>query len=107
MKTLENFDPSAPIPDLWTQFGGIAAKPLMVIRGENSKLLSAETAAKMKLLHPGMGNGDGEGAGSCADAVDGGAAGEDRGVSAVTAALQIAAQNTKPGSCLPGFALDR
>lgn len=54
LKTLESFDPSAPIPDLWTQFGGLAAQPLMVIRGENSKLLSAETVAKMKLLHPKM-----------------------------------------------------
>ena len=54
LKTLESFDPSAPIADLWTQFGGLAAQPLMVIRGENSKLLSAGTVAKMKLLHPKM-----------------------------------------------------
>jgi pimeloyl-ACP methyl ester carboxylesterase len=54
LKTLETFDPSVPVPDLWTQFPGLAAKPLMVIRGENSKLLSKETAAKMQLLHPGM-----------------------------------------------------
>jgi pimeloyl-ACP methyl ester carboxylesterase len=54
LKTLESFDPSAPVPDLWIQFGGLAAKPLMVIRGENSKLLSAETVARMKLLHPKM-----------------------------------------------------
>jgi pimeloyl-ACP methyl ester carboxylesterase len=54
LKTLENFDPAVPVPDLWTQFQGLAARPLMTIRGENSKLLSAETVAKMKLLHPGM-----------------------------------------------------
>jgi pimeloyl-ACP methyl ester carboxylesterase len=54
LKTLENFDPAVPVPDLWTQFQGLAARPLMLIRGENSKLLARETAAKMKLLHPGM-----------------------------------------------------
>jgi pimeloyl-ACP methyl ester carboxylesterase len=54
LKTLESFDPSVPIPDLWTQFGGLAAKPLMVIRGANSKLLTAETVAKMQILHPKM-----------------------------------------------------
>ncbi len=54
LKTLENFDPAVPVPDLWTQFQGLAAKPLMLIRGENSKLLSRETSAKMQLLHPGM-----------------------------------------------------
>jgi pimeloyl-ACP methyl ester carboxylesterase len=54
LKTLESFDPAVPVPDLWTQFQGLAAKPLMTIRGENSKLLSQDTVAKMKLLHPGM-----------------------------------------------------
>ncbi len=54
LKTLESFDPAAPIPDLWTQFGGLAAKPLMTIRGANSKLLSLDTVSKMKLLHPAM-----------------------------------------------------
>jgi pimeloyl-ACP methyl ester carboxylesterase len=54
LKTLESFDPSVPIPDLWTQFGGLAGKPLMVIRGENSKLLSAATVAEMQMLHPKM-----------------------------------------------------
>jgi pimeloyl-ACP methyl ester carboxylesterase len=54
LKALASFDPSAPVPDLWTQFGGLTAKQLMVIRGENSKLLSAETVTKMKLLHPKM-----------------------------------------------------
>jgi pimeloyl-ACP methyl ester carboxylesterase len=54
LKPLEDFDPAIPVPDLWTQFPGLAAKPLMLIRGENSKLLSIETAAKMQLLHPGM-----------------------------------------------------
>ena len=52
LKTLENFDPAVPVPDLWTQFPGLAAKPLLVTRGENSKLLSEATAAKMQLLHP-------------------------------------------------------
>jgi pimeloyl-ACP methyl ester carboxylesterase len=54
LKTLEDFDPAVPVPDLWTQFQGLAARRLMLIRGENSKLLSPETAAKMQVLHPGM-----------------------------------------------------
>ncbi len=63
LKTLESFDPAEPIADLWTQFTGLAAKPLMVIRGENSKLLSEDTVSEMQLLHPGMQSVTAEGQG--------------------------------------------
>src|SRR5262249_10185126 len=46
--TLKDFDPGKPIPDLWAQFDALAEKPLMIIRGANSDLLSAETVEKMR-----------------------------------------------------------
>ncbi len=50
MKTL---DLEAPIPDLWPQFQGFQDIPLMVIRGENSKLLTQATTDEMAARHPG------------------------------------------------------
>ncbi|MEZ2129090.1 MULTISPECIES: alpha/beta fold hydrolase [unclassified Sinorhizobium] len=41
-------------PDLWPQFEGLAPVPLMVIRGENTTLLSVETLEEMKRRHPRM-----------------------------------------------------
>lgn len=41
------------IPELWPQFDGLKHLPLLVIRGENSDLLSAETAAAMVARHSG------------------------------------------------------
>ncbi|HRK24775.1 MAG TPA: alpha/beta hydrolase, partial [Beijerinckiaceae bacterium] len=52
MKTLEQLDLDAPLPDLWPQFGALSHVPLMVIRGSNSDLLSAETTAEMARRHP-------------------------------------------------------
>lgn len=46
-KTLENADFDAPMPTLWPQFDGLAGVPLMVIRGDHSDILSAETVAAM------------------------------------------------------------
>ena len=42
---------SAP-PDLWAMFGLLAACPVLVLRGENSDILSAETLARMKSVAP-------------------------------------------------------
>jgi len=52
MKTLEASDPTAPLPDLWPLFEGLKPFPLLVIRGEHSDLLSAETVqAAMQARH--------------------------------------------------------
>jgi pimeloyl-ACP methyl ester carboxylesterase len=40
--------------DLWPLFTALAQKPLLVIRGAKSDLLTAETAAKMQALAPAM-----------------------------------------------------
>lgn len=60
-----NFDPaiaeqfraadlSQGLPDLWPQFALFAEKPVMVVRGETSRLLSRETVAEMAARHPGL-----------------------------------------------------
>jgi pimeloyl-ACP methyl ester carboxylesterase len=54
LKTLNEVDPTVPLPALWPQFAGLRGKRLMVIRGENSKLLSETTVSAMKKAHPGM-----------------------------------------------------
>jgi pimeloyl-ACP methyl ester carboxylesterase len=45
-RTMESFDPDAPLPDLWPAFESIRA-PILSLRGENSNLLSAEVHAQM------------------------------------------------------------
>jgi len=52
MKTLEAADPEAPPPDLWPLFEGLKPFPLLIIRGEHSDLLSAETVRAMQERHP-------------------------------------------------------
>ena len=46
-KTLEGVDFEKPLPPLWAQFDALAQVPMMVIRGENSDLLTAETVEAM------------------------------------------------------------
>lgn len=43
-----------PLPTLWEQFDLMAGIPMMVIRGENSRLLSVETVTEMERRHPGL-----------------------------------------------------
>lgn len=42
------------LPDLWPFFAGLDGLPLALIRGENSDILSAETAAEMLARRPDM-----------------------------------------------------
>lgn len=48
IKTLTAADPDAPLPQLWKEFEALATKPVLVIRGANSRLLSAATVAEMQ-----------------------------------------------------------
>jgi pimeloyl-ACP methyl ester carboxylesterase len=50
-RTMESFDPDAPLPDLWPAFEAIQA-PILSLRGENSDLLSAEVHAQMAERNP-------------------------------------------------------
>lgn len=52
--TLAGVDFSKPLPDLWPQFDALAAIPLLVIRGGNSRLFSAGTLDEMGRRHPRM-----------------------------------------------------
>ncbi|QND52457.1 alpha/beta hydrolase [Phyllobacterium sp. 628] len=51
LKTMENVDFSQKLPDLWVQFDLLKDLPLLVIRGENTKLLAQETVDGMARRH--------------------------------------------------------
>jgi pimeloyl-ACP methyl ester carboxylesterase len=54
MAIAEPFRSGGPAPqvDLWPLFQVLAAKPLLVVRGAKSDLLTAETVSKMKATSP-------------------------------------------------------
>lgn len=52
MKSVLGMDLAKPQPALWPQFEGLGAIPVLAIRGENSKLLSAQTLQDMGRRHP-------------------------------------------------------
>jgi pimeloyl-ACP methyl ester carboxylesterase len=56
MAIAEPFKTAGPTPnvDLWPLFEALAEKPLLVVRGAKSDLLTAETAARMQQVAPSM-----------------------------------------------------
>jgi pimeloyl-ACP methyl ester carboxylesterase len=50
-KTMEGIDFERPLPALWKEFDALGKMPLMVVRGENSDLLSEQTVAAMRMHH--------------------------------------------------------
>ena len=56
MAIAEPFKEAGPTPqvDPWPFFAALGAKPLLVVRGANSDLLTAQTAQKMQTVAPGM-----------------------------------------------------
>jgi len=54
LKTLAGIDFSRPLPVLWNQFAGLAHVPVMVIRGDRSRLLSQATMEEMERRHQGL-----------------------------------------------------
>ncbi|CDM57000.1 alpha/beta fold hydrolase [Rhizobium favelukesii] len=51
---VQMIDFDQPLPDLWPYYDGLAAEPLMVVRGEHSDLLSDKTVAEMKARYPSL-----------------------------------------------------
>ena len=49
---LSEIDISQKIPSMWTQFEAIKRVPVLVLRGENSDILSARTVLEMEKRHP-------------------------------------------------------
>ncbi len=53
-RTLDTINLDQPLPSFWPQFEGLSHLPLMLIRGDNSDMMSMETVEKMQRLHKGM-----------------------------------------------------
>lgn len=51
-RTLDEFDPESPPPELWPQFVALSAMPTLVIRGALSGILGNDTVEKMRACHP-------------------------------------------------------
>jgi pimeloyl-ACP methyl ester carboxylesterase len=51
-RTFDGVEFDRPMPTLWKEFAALAGVPVLVIRGENSDILSAETVGRMEKRHP-------------------------------------------------------
>jgi pimeloyl-ACP methyl ester carboxylesterase len=51
---LRGLTEESQLPNLWPQFEAFAGLPMMVVRGEKSRLLSAATVEEMARRHPGL-----------------------------------------------------
>lgn len=51
-ETLKSLSADTPVADIWSLFDGLKPFPLLIIRGENSTILSIETAKDMMNRHP-------------------------------------------------------
>jgi pimeloyl-ACP methyl ester carboxylesterase len=52
VEPLKTMDFSQSLADLWAQYQAMTALPLLVVRGENSRLLSSATVTEMLARHP-------------------------------------------------------
>jgi pimeloyl-ACP methyl ester carboxylesterase len=53
-KALSEVDISKPVPSMWEHFESLLQTPVMVLRGENSDILSAATVQEMQVRHPAL-----------------------------------------------------
>lgn len=53
-RALAGIDVEGPMPAFWNEFDALSNVPMLVIRGANSDILSAETVEAMAAHHPGM-----------------------------------------------------
>ena len=51
VKTMQSINIEERIPDMWPQFAGLTNIPTLVLRGENSDILSRQTTQKMQEIH--------------------------------------------------------